>query len=67
MGFNSWNCHQVNVTDEKMRRTADALVATGLADHGYQYVVIDDFWMRDGETGWPMASFEGSLKSRGTC
>ena len=53
MGFNSWNCHQVNVTDEKMRRTADALVAMGLVDHGYQYVVIDDFWMRDGETGWP--------------
>lgn len=53
MGFNSWNCYQMHVTQEKMKRAADALVSSGLADHGYQYVVIDDFWMRDGEKDWP--------------
>jgi alpha-galactosidase len=27
-----------------MRRAADAMVATGLADHGWSYIVVDDCW-----------------------
>ena len=44
MGWNSWNSFGDSVTDEKVRGAADALVASGLADHGWQYVNVDDFW-----------------------
>ena len=46
MGWNSWNCFTGNVSDERVRSAADALLSTGLADHGWSYVVIDDCWMR---------------------
>ena len=44
LGWNSWNCWGQDVTDEKMRRAADAMAASGLADHGWSYVVVDDCW-----------------------
>ncbi len=50
MGWNSWNCFGGRVSQEKVKAAADALVASGLADHGWNYVVIDDFWQnRPGE------------------
>ena len=30
-----------------MRQTADAMVSSGMAAAGYQYVVVDDCWMQD--------------------
>jgi alpha-galactosidase len=42
MGWNSWNAWGPDVDDAKVRAAADAMVAGGLADHGYQYIVIDD-------------------------
>ena len=44
MGWNSWNAWGRTVDDEKVRAAADAMVASGLAAHGYQYIVIDDGW-----------------------
>jgi len=44
MGWNSWNCFAGSVTPGKVRAAADAMIATGLADHGWSYVNIDDFW-----------------------
>lgn len=44
MGWSSWNTLQVNVTDKAIREQADALVALGLADHGYSFVNVDDGW-----------------------
>jgi alpha-galactosidase len=44
MGWNSWNKFACNVSDKLIRETADAMVATGMKDAGYQYVVIDDCW-----------------------
>jgi alpha-galactosidase len=44
MGWNSWFVWAGHVDDAKVRAAADAMVATGLAGHGYQYVVIDDTW-----------------------
>lgn len=46
LGWNSRNVRGCAVDDAKIRRAADALVATGLADHGWAYVNIDDCWMR---------------------
>jgi alpha-galactosidase len=36
-----WEGH---VTDQIMRAAADAMVSSGMMDHGYQYVNIDDCW-----------------------
>jgi len=44
MGWNSWNKFGCNVSEKLIRGAADAIVATGMKDAGYQYVVIDDCW-----------------------
>ena len=44
MGWNSWNVFGSFVTDADMRAAADAMIATGLADHGWSYVNLDDYW-----------------------
>ena len=46
LGWNSWNCFGPDVTAEKIRVAADALLSSGLAEHGYSYINIDDFWQR---------------------
>ena len=46
MGWNDWYSHYERVSDALMRRAADAMIASGMADFGYQYVNIDDCWMR---------------------
>jgi alpha-galactosidase len=44
MGWNSWNVWGPAVDAEKVLAAAAALERSGLAAHGYQYVVIDDAW-----------------------
>jgi len=44
MGWNSWYVWEGHVTDKSMREAADAMVASGMKDHGYQYVNLDDCW-----------------------
>jgi alpha-galactosidase len=44
MGWNSWNHFQCDINEKVIRDTADAMVASGMRDAGYQYVVIDDCW-----------------------
>ena len=44
MGWNSWNCFSTEVTAEKVKAAADAMISSGLADHGWAYINIDDFW-----------------------
>ena len=44
MGWNSWNKFGCNVSESLIRDMADAMVASGMADAGYQYIVIDDCW-----------------------
>jgi len=51
MGWNSWNCFSWNVNAEKVRAAADALVSSGLAEHGWAYVNIDDFWQNKPSSG----------------
>jgi len=47
MGWNSWNAYGLNVNAEKVRAVADAMVASGLAAHGWTYINIDDGWESD--------------------
>lgn len=44
MGWNSWNRFGCNINEALIRQTADQLVASGMKDAGYTYVVIDDCW-----------------------
>ncbi|MFZ4547425.1 MAG: glycoside hydrolase family 27 protein [Bacteroidales bacterium] len=45
MGWNSWNLVEAEVSDPLIREIADAMVATGMKDAGYSYIIIDDFWV----------------------
>jgi len=54
MGWNSWNRFKGNVDERLVIESAEAMVASGMRDAGYRYVVVDDGWMapqrdRDGE------------------
>ena len=44
MGWNSWNCFGPTVSEKAVREAAEKIVSTGLADCGWTYVNIDDFW-----------------------
>ena len=44
MGWNSWYVWENHVTDKIIREAAEAMVTSGLIEHGYQYVNIDDCW-----------------------
>ena len=44
MGWNSWNCFAGAVSEERVKSAADALVKSGLINHGWTYINVDDFW-----------------------
>ena len=44
MGWNSWNKFGCNVSEKLIKEIADAMAASGMADAGYEYIVIDDCW-----------------------
>ena len=45
MGWNSLNCFANTVTEHHVLDAADDLVKSGLRDHGWTYINIDDCWM----------------------
>ena len=44
MGWNSWNCWGRNVDADKIKAAADAMAKSGLANHGWTYINVDDAW-----------------------
>ena len=44
MGWNSWNTFADKIDEALIRETADAMIANGMRDAGYIYIVIDDCW-----------------------
>ena len=62
MGWNSWNCFAGSVTAEKVKAAADAMVASGLSDHGWQYVNIDDFWENNEKKGQTDETLRGPAR-----
>ncbi len=60
MGWNSWYIHYNRVTEVHLREAARQMIASGMADYGYQYVNIDDCWMKkQGDT--PYRDAEGAV------
>jgi alpha-galactosidase len=45
LGWNSWNAWARAIDDAKVRAAADWMVRTGLAEHGFNTITIDDAWM----------------------
>lgn len=44
MGWDSWDAFGCGVTERGVKQAAKWLIATGLRDAGYRYVVVDDCW-----------------------
>jgi len=44
MGWNSWNCFAGAVSEEKVKSAAEAMVKSGLINHGWTYINVDDYW-----------------------
>ena len=68
MGWNTWNTFGVNCSEALVRETADAMVANGMRDAGYVYLVIDDAWSArerdsDGNLVADPAKFPGGMKA----
>ncbi|MCQ4865154.1 glycoside hydrolase family 27 protein [Pseudoflavonifractor phocaeensis] len=68
MGWNSWNTFTNKINDQTIRETADAMVEQGLAEAGYNYLVIDDSWSererdQDGNLVVCRAKFPHGMKS----
>lgn len=66
MGWNSWYIYLHHVTEAAMREAADQMIASGMADYGYQYVNIDDCWARqpgltNSEVGEPTRDAHGQI------
>ena len=47
MGWNSWNCWGLTVSQDKVLSSARALIEKGLADYGYSYINVDDAWQAE--------------------
>ncbi|MCL2697662.1 MAG: glycoside hydrolase family 27 protein [Oscillospiraceae bacterium] len=45
MGWNSFNSFDCSPSEALIKETADAFIANGLKDAGYEYINIDDGWM----------------------
>jgi alpha-galactosidase len=66
MGWNSWYIHYDRVSDKLLRQAADQMIASGMADCGYQYVNSDDCWeikvgSHDPVVGGPTRDASGRL------
>ncbi len=58
MGWNSWNCFGCDVNEADVRAAADAMVASGLINHGWTYINIDDCWEDGRDTNGNVLSNE---------
>lgn len=44
MGWNTWNTFAGNISQSLIQETAEAMIANGMRDAGYVYIVLDDCW-----------------------
>jgi alpha-galactosidase len=59
MGWNSWNCWGSRVTQAEVLESAHGMVASGLIDHGWTYINVDDAWQAR-ERGGPFHAIQGN-------
>jgi alpha-galactosidase len=66
MGWNSWNCFAGSVSEAKVKSAADAMVKSGLINHGWTYINVDDYWQnhrdaRDPSLRGPFRTPDGAI------
>ncbi|MCV9389283.1 glycoside hydrolase family 27 protein [Reichenbachiella ulvae] len=49
MGWNSWDCFSVTVTEKEVKQNAD-FIAKNLKPYGWEYVIVDLAWFAPGAT-----------------
>jgi len=57
MGWSSWSFVRRSPTAAKINAQADAMKNSGLADHGYVYVNLDDFFQKCDANGFVVDNF----------
>lgn len=67
IGWNSWNAFGCDISADRIKAQADALVSTGMRDAGWRYIVVDDCWVapeRDPDGGLVAdeSRFPGGIK-----
>ncbi|MEE8415325.1 MAG: alpha-galactosidase [Desulfobacterales bacterium] len=45
MGWNTWNTFAGNINETLIKETVEVVIATGMRDAGYVYIVLDDCWL----------------------
>ncbi len=60
MGWNSWNHYASRITQEIVLQNAKAMADSGLINHGWSYINIDDTWQ--GERGGTFHGLQGNEK-----
>jgi len=70
MGWNSWNTFHSHINEKVVRETAEAMIANGMRDAGYIYIVIDDTWSlkerdKDGNLVPDPEKFPSGMKALG--
>jgi alpha-galactosidase len=70
MGWNDWYSYYDRITQADVRGAAEALVSSGMADFGYQFVDIDDAWARrpkstDPQLGGDTRDADGNIRPNG--
>jgi alpha-galactosidase len=68
MGWNSWYIYQLEVTQELMEKSAQAMYDEGLVNFGYNYVNIDDGWeikvgSNDPVVGGAVRNLDGTIRT----
>ena len=66
MGWNSWNCFARSVTEEMVKSAAKAMVDSGLIQHGWRFINIDDYWQvhKDSTDAGAGSGHSGALRRR---
>ena len=60
MGWNSWNHYAGRITQALVVENAKAMAASGLINHGWTYINVDDTWQ--GKRGGPFHALQGNEK-----
>ncbi|MBN2416862.1 glycoside hydrolase family 27 protein [bacterium] len=67
MGWMTWNMFGGDINGFLLREMADAMVASGMADAEYEYIIIDDLWQGERDSSGVLqpdpAKFPRGMKS----
>ncbi|XP_062518898.1 uncharacterized protein LOC134194020 [Corticium candelabrum] len=62
MGWSSWNHFHRSINETLFYETVDAMISSGLAEVGYQYINFDGGWWEGHDTGHAVRNSSGFLQ-----